>query len=59
MSPWQLHKADYDRFLSTIQATEFREQFKLLDVDFEGRIFVENDFGEQLKFHHGQAFIDL
>ena len=36
-----------------------REQFKLLDVDFEGRIFVENDFGEQLKFHHGQAFIDL
>jgi hypothetical protein len=36
-----------------------REQFKLINVDFEGRIVVVNDNGEQLKFHHGQAFIDL
>jgi len=36
-----------------------REQFILVDVDFEGRIVVVNDNGEQLKFHHGQAFIDL
>ena len=35
------------------------EKFKLIDVDFEGRIMVENDNGDQLKFHHGQAFIDL
>jgi BirA family biotin operon repressor/biotin-[acetyl-CoA-carboxylase] ligase len=36
-----------------------REQFKLINVDFEGRILVENQSGDQLKFHHGQAFIDL
>jgi biotin-(acetyl-CoA carboxylase) ligase len=36
-----------------------REQFILVDVDFEGRIVVVNDKGNQLKFHHGQAFIDL
>jgi BirA family biotin operon repressor/biotin-[acetyl-CoA-carboxylase] ligase len=36
-----------------------REQFNLVDVDFEGRILVANELGEQLKFHHGQAFIDL
>lgn len=36
-----------------------REQFKLIDVDFEGRILVANESGDKLKFHHGQAFIDL
>ena len=36
-----------------------REQFILVDVDFEGRIVVVNGNGDQLKFHHGQAFIDL
>ena len=36
-----------------------REQFKLIDVDFEGRILVVNESGDQFKFHHGQAFIDL
>jgi len=36
-----------------------REEFKLIDVDFEGRILVMNVIGELQKFHHGQAFIDL
>lgn len=35
------------------------EQFVLVDVDFEGRILVANEFGDHFKFHHGQAFIDL
>jgi BirA family biotin operon repressor/biotin-[acetyl-CoA-carboxylase] ligase len=46
--------------LRIIDGDRFKcEQFKLVDVDFEGRILVANDIGEQLKFHHGQAFIDL
>ena len=36
-----------------------REQFKLVDVDFEGRILVANESGDHFKFHHGQAFIEL